>query len=123
LARLRIFAALASAIVLVASMARAQTEDHPYTTEQILAGATLYGGNCQNCHANSGDGIGAVNLAHQQFKRAVSDDDIRATIHSGVPGAGMPAFPNLKDEELWSLVAYIRSGSTKAARRSSWATR
>ena len=112
LARYHVFAVALAAMF--ATLAQAQTEDHPYTTEQILAGATLYGVNCQNCHANSGDGIGGVNLAHQQFKRAVSDDDIRATIHAGVPGAGMPAFPSLKDEDLWSLVAYIRSGFDKS---------
>ncbi|HUO21579.1 MAG TPA: c-type cytochrome [Caulobacteraceae bacterium] len=91
-------------------VALAQTEDHPYTAAEILAGSALYARNCQLCHGTNGDGIGGVNLARQQFKKAVSDDDIRATIHGGVTGAGMPAFAALTPDNLDSLVAFIRSG-------------
>jgi putative heme-binding domain-containing protein len=94
--------------------AAAQTEDHPYTGEQILAGSKLYSANCQFCHGPNGDGIGGVNLAHQQFKRAVTDDDIRNTIHNGVPDAGMPAFGAITAEEQYDLVAFIRSGFDKS---------
>ena len=97
-------------LLALAAPAFAQTEDHPYTTDAILAGARVYSQSCQFCHGSNGDGIGGVNLARQTFKRAVSDDDIRATIHNGVPAAGMPAFPQITTDEQYALVAYIRSG-------------
>jgi cytochrome c oxidase cbb3-type subunit 3 len=99
--------------------AHAQTEDNPYTPEQILAGHDLYALNCQVCHAENGDGIGGVNLPRQQFKHASSDDDLRSTIHNGVSGAGMPSFASLTSQNINGLIAYIRSGfnENEAARR------
>lgn len=111
------FAALASllvgawlAIFVGASeRAAAQTEVHQYSTADIQRGYRVYGTQCALCHGNNGDGIAGVNLARQQFRRASSDDDVRRTITTGVPAAGMPPF-NLQPAELDNLVAYIRSG-------------
>jgi putative heme-binding domain-containing protein len=90
-------------------------EDLQYTTERILAGSRLYAANCQLCHGRTGDGIGTVNLARQKFRRAITDDDIRNTIHGGVISAGMPTFESLTRNELDALVAYIRSGFDRGA--------
>jgi cytochrome c oxidase cbb3-type subunit 3 len=103
---------LASALVcagLAIFAARAQTQDHQYSTTEIQAGSRLYGAQCALCHGNNGDGIAGVNLPRQQFRRASTDDDIKGTITTGVPTAGMPPF-RLQPAELNSLVAYIRSG-------------
>lgn len=88
--------------------APAAAQDHQYGAEQIQAGYRLYVGQCQLCHGFNGDLIARVNLARQQFPRAVTDDDIRKAITTGNP-AGMPPFA-LKSEELDNLVAFIRSG-------------
>jgi putative heme-binding domain-containing protein len=114
LVRFRYIAAMVAMLAPAVLPAGAQTEDHPYTTEAILAGARLYGQNCQFCHGSNGDGIGGVNLARQTFKRAVSDDDVRRTIHDGAMAGGMPAFPQITDDEQYALVAYIRSGFDKS---------
>lgn len=87
----------------------AQTADHQYGTAEIQAGFRLYSGQCQLCHGPNGDQIAGVNLSRQRFKRAVTDEDIKATITSGVAAAGMPAF-RFQPSELDSLVAFIRSG-------------
>jgi cytochrome c oxidase cbb3-type subunit 3 len=102
--------ALVMLAALAAGRVAAQTEDHQYTTARILAGARLYDGNCQLCHGKTGDGIGAVNLSRQRFRRASTDDDLRNAIRSGVIAAGMPPFSSLNPDELDSLVAFIRSG-------------
>jgi len=86
----------------------AAAQDHLYSAEQIQAGYRIYVGQCQLCHGFNGDGIARVNLARQQFPRAVTDDDIRKAIATGNP-AGMPPFA-LKTEELDDLVAFVRSG-------------
>ena len=89
--------------------ASAQAQARQYSTTEIQAGSRLYGAQCALCHGNNGDGIAGVNLPRQQFRRALSDEDIRNTITTGVAAAGMPSF-RLQAAELDGLVAYIRSG-------------
>src|SRR5882672_6529742 len=93
----------------VPERAAAQAQDHQYSATDIQRGYRVYGSQCALCHGGNGDTIAGVNLARQQFRRASSDDDIRRTITTGVPAAGMPPF-NLQPAELNNLVAYIRSG-------------
>jgi putative heme-binding domain-containing protein len=88
--------------------APAAAQDHQYSAEQIQAGYRLYTDQCQLCHGATGDGIAGINLAHQQFRTVVSDDDIRQMIATGNT-QGMPPFV-FKSDELDSLVAFVRSG-------------
>jgi putative heme-binding domain-containing protein len=92
----------------------AQVDDHTYAAADIQAGFRIYSGQCQLCHGPNGDQIAGVNLARQKFKRAVSDEDIKATVTGGVPSAGMPAF-RFQPNELNAVVAFIRSGFDTSA--------
>ena len=97
-------------VVLVpASAAQAQTQDHQYSSEDIQAGSRLYLGQCQQCHGVTGDTVQGIDLRRGQFRRPMSDDDLRRTISTGVPGAGMPPF-KLQQNEFDGLVAFIRAG-------------
>jgi len=97
-------------LILCAALASpAAAQDHQYSAEQIQAGYRIYVGQCQLCHGFNGDGIARVSLSRQQFPRAVTDDDIRKAITTGMP-AGLPVVIALKAEELDGLVAFIRSG-------------
>ena len=87
----------------------AQAQNRQFSAAEIQGGYKLYTTQCTLCHGGNGDAIAGVNLSRQQFRRASSDDDIRRTITTGVPAAGMPPF-NLQPAELNNLVAYIRSG-------------
>ena len=98
-----------AALVIVGGRAVAQVDDHQYSASDIQAGFRIYSAQCQLCHGPDGDGIAGVNLARQRFKRAVSDDDIKATVTGGVAAAGMPAF-RFQAGELNAVVAFIRSG-------------
>jgi putative heme-binding domain-containing protein len=83
--------------------------DHQYTTQDIEAGSRLYAGQCTTCHGAAGDTVSGINLRRGQFRRPMSDDDVRRTITTGVPGTGMPPF-DFRPAELDGLVAFIRSG-------------
>ena len=99
-------------LVFVASVGvlRAQSsQDHSYTTQDIQTGSRLYAGQCAQCHGPNGDTISGINLRRGQFRRPLSDDDLRRTISVGVPGAGMPPF-NFQAAELDGLVAFVRAG-------------
>lgn len=83
--------------------------DHRYTSEAIQAGSRVYVTECALCHGPNGDGIDGVDLRRGRFRRAMSDDDLRQVIATGVANGRMPAF-DLRPEELDGIVAYIRAG-------------
>jgi putative heme-binding domain-containing protein len=87
---------------------RAQA-DHQYTTQDIEAGSRLYASQCTTCHGAAGDTVSGINLRRGQFRRPMSDDDVRRTITTGVAGTGMPPFA-FQPGELDGLLAFIRSG-------------
>ena len=89
--------------------ASAQVANQQYGAVDIQAGYRLYTAQCAVCHGANGDNIAGVNLARQQFRRAVSDADIRSTVTNGVPAAGMPPF-QFQPAQLDTIIAYIRSG-------------
>lgn len=72
-------------------------------------GARLYALNCAACHGAAGDGGIGVPLALRGFQSSVTDDYLFKTIRLGRPGRVMPASPNLRDDEVQSIVRFIRS--------------
>jgi putative heme-binding domain-containing protein len=108
--RLSAAAAYAAGVLFAARpIAGAQTADHQYTTQDIEVGSRLYAGQCATCHGATGDTVSGINLRRGQFRRPLSDDELRRTITTGVPGTGMPPF-TLQPSELDGLVAFIRAG-------------
>jgi putative heme-binding domain-containing protein len=101
-------AAVCLALVASRDTLRAQA-DHQYTTQDIEAGSRLYATQCMTCHGAAGDTVSGINLRRGQFRRPMSDDDVRRTIATGVAGTGMPPF-DFQPRELDGLVAFIRSG-------------
>lgn len=87
----------------------AQTQDHTYTAQDVIAGSRLYAGQCAQCHGPNGDLVTGINLRRGQFRKPLSDDDLRRTVTTGVPGTGMPPF-TLQTTELDGIVAFIRAG-------------
>jgi len=72
-------------------------------------GARLYAHNCSACHGSDGHGGVGVPLALPAFLSSVDDEYLRVTIRHGRPGRVMPAFSQLSDTEVRSIVAYLRS--------------
>src|SRR5580704_18012137 len=83
----------------------------------VEAGRRLFGQTCQSCHGPAGQGeLGrgpALNTG--SFAHGGEDADLFHTIRTGVPGSPMPAFARVTDEQVWELVAYIRSLSPSVA--------
>lgn len=98
------------AVLLSAAEVRAQSSgDHTYSAQDIQAGARLYSGQCAPCHGATGDTVSGINLRRGQFRRPMSDDDLKGTITNGISSAGMPPF-QLQASELDGLIAFIRAG-------------
>ncbi len=66
--------------------------------------------NCNGCHANGGGGMGPA-LMDAQWLYGSAPAQVAASIVQGRPN-GMPSFAGrIPDEQVWQLVAYIRSMS------------
>ena len=74
-------------------------------------GAALFSRNCAACHGSMGTGGIGVPLALPSFQASISDDYLRQTIRLGRPGRVMPAFGNLKPDEIEAIVNAACNGS------------
>lgn len=100
----------AAALLLAApGGASAQDADHRYASEAVQAGLRVYMSECTLCHGPNGDGVDGVDLRRGQFRRPLSDEDLRGVIATGSVGGQMPGIP-LRPDELDGVVAFIRAG-------------
>ena len=87
---------------------RSPYEGNAYAVNQ---GKRLYRWyNCNGCHGMGGGGIGPA-LMDVKWKYGGEPADIFRTIVEGRPG-GMPSFGgHIPDDQVWQIVAYVRSMS------------
>ena len=101
--------------------ARGLTSPLPSSLEIVQQGKALYHGKgaCFNCHGKDGDGNGPVaaqlnpsprNFQHPGFWRHRTEGEVFWAIKNGSVGTSMIGFGGqLTDEEMWSLIQYVRS--------------
>src|SRR5207248_6110969 len=79
----------------------------------IAQGKQLYEAyNCNGCHANGGGGMGPA-LMDAAWLYGSEPVDVYTSIVEGRPN-GMPAFGGrIADQQVWQLVAYVRSLSAQ----------
>ena len=89
-----------------AAMVRGPYEENAWAVGE---GKRLYQAyNCNGCHANGGGGMGPA-LMDARWIYGSEPQNIYATIVEGRPN-GMPAFGGkVADQQVWQLVAYVRS--------------
>ena len=105
------FAPLACLALVVAMSAQTPTaQRNPLggDTAATRDGEARFQRSCASCHSVEGR---APELTSGVFMRGGQDAEIFQTIRAGVPGTQMPPFTALTDDEIWQLVAYIRSRS------------
>lgn len=81
-------------------------------------GRTIYRQSCAVCHGDLGRGDGQggkgldpapANFADFSGMGALSPFAAYNTIRLGVPGTGMPPFPQFSDQEVWALAFYVNA--------------
>jgi len=81
-------------------------------------GRELFMENCAICHGKDADGHGPrsagmipppANLTVPLWSDSASAPKIYQAIHDGVAGSAMPSWKSLDDDQIWDLVAYVRS--------------
>jgi putative heme-binding domain-containing protein len=94
------------------------SEANPYANDPaaVSAGGDLYRLMCTPCHLGGGQTGRAPNLAAGNFSAGNRDEDLYRVIFNGQ--RTMPAYgPSLGQDNIWKLVAYIRSISAPAAEK------
>ena len=99
----------------------ALTSPLPSSPEIVKQGKALYNGNgaCFNCHGKDGGGNVPVaakldpsprNFQHYGFWRHRTEGEIFWVIKNGSVGTSMVGFGGqLTDQEIWSIIPYVRS--------------
>jgi mono/diheme cytochrome c family protein len=83
--------------------------------DQVAAGQALYEANCADCHGADGAKVSTSDFANQKFMASLSGQDLSQLTAAG-SGADMPGFQGkLSQDDLWSVVAYLRALSLKSA--------
>ncbi len=78
--------------------------------EAIQEGQNMYRSYCSGCHGGSGHGGKCPDLTDDLWIHGGADEEVFLTINKGVSGTEMRNFEvGLKPEEIWKLIAYIRS--------------
>jgi cytochrome c oxidase cbb3-type subunit III len=110
-------------LMVAATIALAADDRSPLASDPKAAKAGEYEFriNCALCHGLGARGGGrGPDLTRAQKKHATSDAAMFQVINNGIPGTAMPANGTngqgvgMTDEEIWELIAYIRSVEVKA---------
>jgi mono/diheme cytochrome c family protein len=70
----------------------------------------LFGARCAQCHGGDAKGITGPDLT-LLWASGASDDRVFQMIQTGVSGSIMPSSA-APDQEIWAIVAYVKSVST-----------
>ena len=109
--RLTLWFFLAAGAALVAGAVLAGPADkNPFAgnAAAIKEGERIFDSHCVDCHLDGTGGSGP-NIIDDTWIYGGSDAEVFETVSMGRPG-GMPAWlGDLKEEEIWKVIAYVRS--------------
>ena len=113
----RAILSVAGLVLLIAtapSVGRAQERTNPAAgkPEAINGGQNIYRGRCAVCHGIDAKGYRGSDLTSGDWVHGGSDAQIFKTISAGITGTEMPANPTLSDDEIWMVLAYLRTLSS-----------
>jgi putative heme-binding domain-containing protein len=102
---------------LAAATPTAQTAQPPPDAVNPLAGdpaainqgKNIYRGRCGVCHGIDARGYRGSDLTTGDWVHGGTDAQIFRTISTGVPGTEMPPNGNMSAEEVWMVMAYLRT--------------
>jgi len=116
LAYLRAWQPLKNERATVLALAEATDEQQRTAGVSANVGATLYKANCVTCHGPDGEGDLGPSLATPEFLTLASDEYLYETLAFGRPGTGMPSWRHLSNEDVASLVLFVRTWQSDESR-------
>ena len=105
---------LASLTAYVQTLHAAADTESPAPAPILARGAAVYASHCLACHGIQGDGKGPAALGYlprpANFTTAQSDTArITQVLNKGIPGTGMPSWPNLTPLDKQAVTAFVRT--------------
>jgi putative heme-binding domain-containing protein len=113
-----LISALPLLLVLAPFLCRAQSGANPFArnAQAVEEGRKSFAVSCAPCHGRNGEGaqgqsegIRPPDLTRGSFKAGPRDEDLFRVIAKGVEGSGMPSFEPLGTDQIWRLVAFVRT--------------
>jgi len=104
-------AVLASTSAGMVSLSAQRPESNPRAGDAVAidAGKNIYRGRCGVCHGIDAKGYRGSDLTSGDWAHGGSDAELFKTISNGVAGTEMPAHPNMSADEVWAVIAYLRT--------------
>lgn len=81
-------------------------DGNPKAIEQ---GRNVFRGRCAVCHGIDAKGYRGTDLTTGDWHHGGSDAQLFRTITRGIPGTEMPGNTNMLEDEVWRVIAYLRS--------------
>jgi putative heme-binding domain-containing protein len=81
------------------------------TAFDVEDGARAFAQICANCHGPDGNLIAGIDLGRGQFRRTLTDNELAGIIANGLPNTAMPPSPNLTEEQVERIVAFLRANA------------
>ncbi len=99
--------AMLTGLLAVLSAVSAHAQGPTAATEQQAAGRQIFAARCASCHGTTANGGEfAPSIVDRVPLR--SDDDLVKLLHEGLP-SGMPAFPDIVDQDRTNLIGFLRT--------------
>lgn len=101
----------AASVAAVGAQAKTEHETNPLAgnATAVRQGQNIFRGRCAVCHGIDAKGYRGSDLTTGDWVHGGSDRQVFRTITTGVPGTEMPASGNLSEDEVWMLIAYLRT--------------
>lgn len=97
-------------------LARVPAKDHersnPYQgqPDAVAAGRRIYEEHCLHCHGESAEGTKKrPPLRSQRVQQQATPGDLHWLLFNGNMKKGMPSWAKLPDQQLWQVIAYVRT--------------
>jgi putative heme-binding domain-containing protein len=112
-----VFRTGALAVLVCAGLAAQAPGVNPFANNAAEAGLGkgIFRVSCAACHGIRARGGRGPDLTRGVYSCGDNDADLFRTIAEGIPGTDMGAYSRFSDENIWRLVAYIRSTTDAAA--------
>jgi putative heme-binding domain-containing protein len=88
---------------------QAKTNPLAGSSEAVDGGRNIYRGRCAVCHGIDAKGYRGTDLTTGDWVHGGSDAQLFTTISRGITGTEMPGNANMSDDEVWMVIAYLRT--------------
>ena len=102
--------AVLACVVLISAGSAPAFAQHA-TAFDVEDGARTFASICANCHGPDGNLIAGIDLGRGQFRRTLTDNELAGIIENGIPNTAMPPSPNLSEEQVERVVAFLRANA------------